>query len=553
MKTSRLTKAGATAFAVAALSLAVGGRFLPGKHGVQAALAAEKSARISVKAGAFAPSAMPMGLPSEDTAKMVLNASLVRHHPQWLDVPMGAAKIRVFVIYPDLAGTAPVAVITAQNQGLSDWVRAVGTEVVNQGYVTVVPDLLSGLGPNGGGTDSFANREAIATALGRLGETEIERRTNAVRDYFLSQPGSSGKSAILDFKWSENQLDAAISSPTQRRVVKFDLTEHAWHNTLALLANLADPEAMPQGNSAMPQPKDDAASAASAARQRDAQQEIAKRSDIVPGHFGGPMRVVDESPRHGQWVDIPVNTAKGPLKLHAWLVQPLGNDKAAVVVLIHPGPGMDIGEAPRKGEGANWMRAVADKLALQGFIVIMPDLSSGLGPNGGNFDSFKYPDDLAKALGTRPVPEKIELLRAARDYALKLPRANGKSGITGFCNGGGFAWESAAEIPGINAAVSFYGAPPDLATMAKIQAPVLAFAGDDDPGLAPRVAAAAPDMQRLGKTFEFKIYPNVTHAFLEHQTLGENAVASLDSWPRAIAFFKRYLNAQTSSTSTRTN
>ena len=108
-------------------------------------------------------------------------------------------------------------------------------------------------------------------------------------------------------------------------------------------------------------------------------------------------------------------------------------------------------------------------------------------------------------------------------------------------------------IPGINAAVSFYGAPPDLATMAKIQAPVLAFAGDQDPGLAPKVAAAAPDMQRLGKTFEFKIYPNVTHAFLEHQNLGENAVATLDSWPRAMAFFKRYLNAQTSTTNTRTN
>jgi carboxymethylenebutenolidase len=408
------------------------------------------------------------------------------------------------------------------------------------------------VGPNGGGTEAFANREAVATALAQLGTAEVERRTQAVRDYFVSQPGSNGKSAILDFNWSEARLDAAISSPTQQRVVKFDLTEHAWHNTLALLTNLADPEP-PQASSAAPQPKDDATAAASATRQREAQQEIAKRSDMVPGHFGGPMKVVDESPRHGAWVDIPASTAKGPVKLHSWLVQPLGNDKAAVVVLIHPGPGMDIGDAPRKGEGANWMRAVADKLALQGFIVVMPDLSSGLGPNGGNFDSFKYADDVAKVLGTRSVPEKIELLKAARDYALKLPRANGKSGITGFCNGGGFAWESTAEIPGINAAVSFYGAPPDLATMAKIQAPVLAFAGDDDPGLAPKVAAAAPDMQKLGKTFEFKIYPNVTHAFLEHQTLGENAVASLDSWPRAIAFFKQYLNGQTSSTSTRTN
>jgi dienelactone hydrolase len=58
------------------------------------------------------------------------------------------------------------------------------------------------------------------------------------------------------------------------------------------------------------------------------------------------------------------------------------------------------------------------------------------------------------------------------------------------------------------------------------------------------VAGAAADMKKMGKIFEFKIYPNVTHAFLEHQTLGENAVATLDAWPKAIAFFKKYLNTQ---------
>lgn len=543
MKIGTTVKATLLTVAVVTLSAAASW-FVLGQHRVHAAGPnAEASARIAAPANTTR--AMPLGLPTEDTAKAMLDASLPRHHPQWVDVPVGSVKIHTFVVYPDLPGTAPVAVVTARNQGMTDWVRAVGTEVVNEGFVAVVPDLLSDLGPNGGGTDSFASREAVAAALGRLGASEVQRRMNAVRDYFASQPGSSGKSAVLDFNWTENRLDAAIISPTEQRVVKFDLTEHAWHNTLALLANLAEPAAMLQANSA-PQPKDDASEAASAARQRDAAQEIAKRPDIVPGHFGGPMKVADQSPRHGEWVDIPALTSDGEVKIHAWLVQPLGNDKAAVVVLIHPGPGMDIGEAPHKGEGADWMRAVADKLALQGFIVIMPDLSSGLGPNGGNFDSFKYADDVAKALGTRSVREKMELLTMAQRYALKLPRANGKSGITGFCNGGGFAWESAAEIPGINAAVSFYGAPPDAATMAKIQAPVLAFAGDDDPGLAPRVAAAAPDMKRLGKSFEFTIYPNVTHAFLEHQTLGENAVATLDSWPRAIAFFKRYLSAQNS-------
>ena len=544
MKPALLVKISAVA-ALAVLGFAVGGRWLPAS-GVQAAAAAGGSASASVVTGAMTPAVMPLGLPTESDAKAMLDASLPQHHPQWLEVPFGAATIRVFVLYPDRAGTAPVAVITARNQGLSDWVRAVGTEVVNQGYITVVPDLLSGLGPNGGGTDSFAGRDAAAAALRQLGPAEVERRTKAVRDYFVHQPGTNGKSAVIEFNWNEARLDAAISAPAEQRAVKFDLTEHAWHNTLALLANLASPEPAPQANSAAPQLKDDAASAASAARQREAQQEIAKRDDIVAGRFGGPEKVVDQSPRHGEWVDIPANTSQGMVKLHAWLVQPLGNDKAAVVVLIHPGPGMDNADTPRKGAGANWMRGVADKLAMQGFIVIMPDLASGLGPNGGNFDSFRYPDDLAKALGMRPVPVKIELLRAAREYALKLPRANGKSGITGFCNGGSYAWESAAEIPGINAAVSFYGTPPEPAVMAKIQAPVLAFAGDQDPGLAPKVAAAAPDMQKLGKTFEFKIYPNVTHAFLEHQTLAENSVATLDSWPRAIAFFKRYLNTQTS-------
>jgi carboxymethylenebutenolidase len=487
---------------------------------------------------------MPFGLPDAKAAKAVLSASLLHHHPQWIDVPMGTSTIRTFVIYPDLAGKLPVAVVTDQGQAMSDWSRAVGTEVVNQGFITVVPDLLSGVGPNGGGTDSFTSHEAVAQALSRLGTNEIERRTRVVRDYFASQPGSNGDSVAISFNWEEGRIDTAISTGTQHRVVRFDVTEHAWHNTLALLTNMAPPAAAPQGDAAgSPKPKDDAALTASAARQRAAQQEIAKRDDIPPGNLNGPGKIADQSPRHGRWIDIPASLSTGPVMMRTWVVEPLGTDKAGVVVVIHPGPGMDIGGTPKKGGGAEWMRALADKVALQGFIVVMPDLASGMGPGGGNFDSFQYSDDLAKALGSRSAADKMQLVRTARDYGLKLPRANGKSGVTGFCNGGGMAWESTAAIAGFNAAVSFYGAPPDAATMAKIQAPVLAFAGDDDPGLAPRVSGAAPDMQRLGKTFEFKIYPNVTHAYLHQQTLGENAVATLDSWTKAIAFFKRYLSS----------
>jgi hypothetical protein len=133
MKMRRAIKAGGITIATFALATGAGW-FVVGAHSVHAAGSTPKAI------GAAAPVrvAMPLGLPSEEAAKMTLSASLVRHHPQWLEVPMGAVKILVFIIYPDLAGTAPVAVITARNQGMSDWVRAVGTEVVNEGFITVV-------------------------------------------------------------------------------------------------------------------------------------------------------------------------------------------------------------------------------------------------------------------------------------------------------------------------------------------------------------------------------------------------------------------------------
>ena len=201
MKTNLIVRLGAIVLAASAISFAVNARLVSGRHAAAIAMAAEKPARVSATAAAFPPSAMPLGLPSDDAAKSVLDSSIAYHHPQWIDVPMGATMIHTFVIYPTLAGTAPVVVVTANRQGLSDWVRAVGTEVVSQGYIAVVPDLLSGQGPNGAGSFSFASDEAVAAALDQLGASEVQRRTQAVRDYFASQPGSNGKSAILDFNW----------------------------------------------------------------------------------------------------------------------------------------------------------------------------------------------------------------------------------------------------------------------------------------------------------------------------------------------------------------
>ena len=118
----------------------------------------------------------------------------------------------------------------------------------------------------------------------------------------------------------------------------------------------------------------------------------------------------------------------------------------------------------------------------------------------GNFDSFVFPDDVSKAVGSRSPAERMQIITAARDFALTLPRANGKSGAIGFCLGGGIAWQGAADMPGLNVAISFYGTPPDLATMERIHAPVFAFDGDADLGTFSRMVAAAPDMKGWGNS-----------------------------------------------------
>jgi carboxymethylenebutenolidase len=201
-----------------------------------------------------------------------------------------------------------------------------------------------------------------------------------------------------------------------------------------------------------------------------------------------------------------------------------------VVVVMQYGTGMD-----------EWIQAVADQLAQEGFIAIAPDTWSGTGVNGGGRDTFQFVDDAMKA-GARITPDETQRrFKAARDYAMKLPRANGKSGSIGFCAGGGNSFRFAGEVPELNAAVVFYGTPPSEEIMARIKAPVLGFYGENDARVTATVEPAITAMKRLGKSYEPHIYPKTTHSFVYFQDAGTNADAVADAWPRAVAFLKQNL------------
>ncbi len=233
---------------------------------------------------------------------------------------------------------------------------------------------------------------------------------------------------------------------------------------------------------------------------------------------------LDTSPRHGEYVDLAL---PGGGKLNAWVVYPEKKGKAGVVILIHEIYGL-----------SDWLRGVADQLAKEGFIAVAPDLISGMGPNGGGTASAASRDDVV-ALVRGLTPEVTTArLNAVRDFARKIPSANGKIATIGFCWGGGKSFSYAASEPTLDGAIVYYGVTPEPADLAKIKAPVLGLYGGDDARISSTVPATQAEMKKLGKSYESHVFDGAGHGFLRAQDDrdGANLKAAKTAWPRTLAF-----------------
>ena len=482
-------------------------------------------------ASILSPANLPSGLPSEKAAKAILN--FTPRHREWATVAVGAANVLAFIVYPERSDKAPVVLVTARDQGASDWVRASADQVAAAGFIALVPDVLTGRGPKAGDTDSFASSAEVVRALNELGPQEIERRSGAVRAYGLALPAANGQSATLELNTQSSTIHAAF----EKHAATFHLNQQGWSEALVYLTSETgdkpvfapnnDEHAAHYAMLAKAQQSSATERAGSSTQQPSAAVNLAEKHPNLPANYYTAKSTVAKSKLRKEWVDIPM----GDVQLHTWIEYPEGNGKAGTVIVMQHGTGMD-----------TWVRAVADQLAHDGFIAVAPDIWSGTGAGGGGIDSFQFVDDAIKA-GVKVSPdETMRRFKAARDYALKLPRANGKTASLGFCAGGGNSFRFAGEVPELNAAVVFYGTPPDEATMTKIKAPVLGFYGENDARVTSTVQPTIAAMEKLGKVFEPHIYPKATHSFVMFQDAGANTAAIEDAWPRAIAFLKNHIS-----------
>jgi len=111
----------------------------------------------------------------------------------------GGGKLVTWVVYPEKKEKAGIVIVIHEIFGLTDWVRGVADQLAKDGFIALAPDLLSGMGPNGGGTDSLG---ADATKVIRnLTPAETAQRLDAGRAYALKLPAASGKVGCVGFCW----------------------------------------------------------------------------------------------------------------------------------------------------------------------------------------------------------------------------------------------------------------------------------------------------------------------------------------------------------------
>ncbi|MBX6365636.1 MAG: dienelactone hydrolase family protein [Gemmatimonadetes bacterium] len=267
-----------------------------------------------------------------------------------------------------------------------------------------------------------------------------------------------------------------------------------------------------------------------------AQPAPAAAAAVGPQQAGGlPAGAADAqarlaaSPRHGEWVVVRTSPTDS---VRAWVVYPERKDKAPVVLVVHEIFGL-----------SNWIRAVADQLAADGFIAIAPDLLTM--KNLPNTEAGETNPDSARAAIRTLEPAAIhrDLLAVAK-YGMSLPAAQPKYGIVGFCWGGGVSFAHAVASPELGAAVVYYGTSPATAELAKIRAPVLGLYGENDARVDATIPPADSAMKAMGKTYTYRIFPGAGHGFLRQQDgqNGANLAATKQAWPLTVDWFRKYLD-----------
>ncbi len=236
-----------------------------------------------------------------------------------------------------------------------------------------------------------------------------------------------------------------------------------------------------------------------------------------------PRTGASPAPTHGEWIAI--RNAAGQ-SVRAYVAYPERKDPAPGVIVIHEIFGL-----------TDWEPTVADRLAASGFVALVPDLLSS------RFGQTPASPDSGRKLTALLEPDAVTAdLDAAYEYLNGLPAVRkGAIGTIGFCWGGGQSFRYATNNPRLMAAVICYGPAPDSAALSRIRAALLGVYGEDDARINAALPAVSRQLEALGKSFEYDIYPGTGHGFLKPGRKGSETDQVERAWRRILAFYRERL------------
>jgi carboxymethylenebutenolidase len=163
--------------------------------------------------------AMSFAAVEQEWAKQHLDKS--PRHQEWVQVKYGNRTVNSFIVYPEVKNKATAVVVIHEIFGMSDWVRSLTDQLAEAGYIAIAPDLLSGMGPKGGGSGDF-DSNTVRQAISALPADQITADLNAVADYVAKQPSCNGKVAVAGFCYGGSQsFRFATNRPTLKAAFVF--------------------------------------------------------------------------------------------------------------------------------------------------------------------------------------------------------------------------------------------------------------------------------------------------------------------------------------------
>ena len=185
------------------------------------------------------------------------------------------------------------------------------------------------------------------------------------------------------------------------------------------------------------------------------------------------------------------------------------------------------------------IRAMADRLAAEGYIVLAVDLFGG--------EAATSPG-VARQLMTRAVENSDSVTsNLEQAYAFVTDTAGApRVASLGWCFGGGWSLNAALLFPNeLDAAVIYYGQVTDSeARLAPLEVPILGLFGSEDRGIKlDSVRRFEDTLERLGKEYDIQVYEGAGHAFANPSGNNFNAEYAEDAWSRTLDFLRGHLAA----------